>query len=237
MSLLARVLLLLAVTCAASSANSSDPSTPPDSTKLIPVKTVKAIYPIAAAKNMSQGQVLVKLHINELGDVESAEVVSGPKEFQQAALSAAKKWKFEAFIRGGKPVKVNTTIPFSFAFSENVKDQVETTARTASSGTSADPNSPVPDRLPSGVAAGHLIHKVTPTYPPAAKSAHVQGVVLLDATIGKDGSIQDLRVISGDSLLVDAAIGAVQQWRYSPFLLAGEPVAVRTTITVNFSMR
>jgi protein TonB len=132
-------------------------------------------------------------------------------------------------------VKVNTTIPFDFA--DNVREEADNSAPALQGGNSADPNSPTPNRIPNGVAAGHLIHKVYPTYPPEAKRAHIKGVVLLDAVIGKDGRIQDLRVVSGDPKLVDAAIGAVKQWRYSPFLLSGKPVDIETTVTVNFWMR
>jgi protein TonB len=65
----------------------------------------------------------------------------------------------------------------------------------------------------------------------------VQGVVLLQATISKQGAIQDLRVISGHQLLNEAAIEAVKQWRYKPQLLNGEPIEVITTITVNFTFQ
>jgi protein TonB len=67
-----------------------------------------------------------------------------------------------------------------------------------------------------------------------ARNARVQGQVLLTAIISKDGSIQDLRVLSGHPLLVQAALDAVRQWRYKPYLLNGEPVEVETTVTVNF---
>jgi protein TonB len=72
-------------------------------------------------------------------------------------------------------------------------------------------------------------------YPPLAKQARIQGVVLLEAVISKDGAIDNLRVISGHPLLTQAAIDAVKQWRYKPTLLNGEPVEVVTTITVNFA--
>jgi protein TonB len=68
-----------------------------------------------------------------------------------------------------------------------------------------------------------------------AKQARIQGVVLLEAVISKDGAIDNLRVISGHPLLTQAAIDAVKQWRYKPTLLNGEPVEVVTTITVNFA--
>lgn len=89
-------------------------------------------------------------------------------------------------------------------------------------------------RVSSGVAEGMLVHQVKPQYPAAAKLARVEGVVALQAVIGKDGSIQNLRVISGHPLLTAAALEAVKQWRYKPYFLNGEAVEVETQIVVNF---
>lgn len=89
-------------------------------------------------------------------------------------------------------------------------------------------------RVSSGVAAGMLIHQVRPQYPAAAKLARVEGSVVLQAVIGKDGSIQNLRVISGHPLLTAAALEAVEQWRYKPYYLNGETLEVETQIVVNF---
>jgi TonB family protein len=91
-------------------------------------------------------------------------------------------------------------------------------------------------RVPSGVLAGMLLSKPTPIYPERAKEAHVQGPVILHAFISKTGTIKRLEVISGNSMLANAAVDAVQHWTYKPFLLNGEPVEVETSITVNFSL-
>lgn len=84
-----------------------------------------------------------------------------------------------------------------------------------------------------GSAGVHLIRSAPPVYPPDAKLAGVQGPVQLSATIGPDGRVQDLQVISGLPLLTRAAMDAVSQWVYQPVLLNAQPAAVRTTITVN----
>ena len=89
----------------------------------------------------------------------------------------------------------------------------------------------------SSMERANLLHQVAPAYPPLAKSARVQGIVILEATISRTGEITDLRVISGHPLLVQAAIDAVKQWKYKPTVLSGEPVDVITTITVNFSLQ
>jgi len=72
-------------------------------------------------------------------------------------------------------------------------------------------------------------------YPPLAKQARIQGVVILEAVIGKDGSVYEVHVISGHPLLQQAAIDAVWQWKYKPTMLNGEAVEVVTTVTVNFA--
>ena len=91
-------------------------------------------------------------------------------------------------------------------------------------------------RISSGVAEGNLVNKVEPQYPQMAKVAHVQGDVVLQALISKGGAIENLRAVSGHPILIQAAMEAVKQWRYRPYLLNGEPVEVETTITVKFHM-
>jgi protein TonB len=91
-------------------------------------------------------------------------------------------------------------------------------------------------RVSQGVSQGLLIRKVTPNYPPLARQARIQGQVVLQAEISKEGTIQNLQLISGHPMLAPAAIEAVKQWRYKPYLLNGEPVAVETQVVVNFSL-
>ena len=91
-------------------------------------------------------------------------------------------------------------------------------------------------RVSLGVSQGLLIKKVQPAYPPLARQARIQGTVLLQAEISKDGAIENLRLISGHPMLAPAAIEAVKQWRYKPYMLNGEPVAVETQVQVNFTL-
>jgi len=86
----------------------------------------------------------------------------------------------------------------------------------------------------SAMMEGSLIHPIDPSYPPIAKAAGIQGSVILAAVIGRDGSVQNLQVVSGHPLLVQAALNAVSQWRYRPYILNGAPIEVDTRITVNF---
>src|SRR6185437_6694547 len=104
--------------------------------------------------------------------------------------------------------------------------------------TAAPPKMATPQKLrvSSGVAEGNLIRKIEPQYPPMAKVAHIQGDVVLAATISKSGVIENLHVVSGHPILAQAAMDAVKQWKYKPYLLNGEPVEVETTVKVTFHM-
>jgi protein TonB len=90
--------------------------------------------------------------------------------------------------------------------------------------------------ISGGVAAGMLLQKTIPVYPPIAKAARVSGTVVLQATISKTGTIENLRVISGPQMLQQSALDAVRSWRYRPYLLNNEPVEVETTVNVVFTL-
>jgi protein TonB len=98
------------------------------------------------------------------------------------------------------------------------------------------PKAPISLSVSSGVMAGNLLVKTLPQYPAIPKAAHIQGTVVLQATISKSGSIQNLRVMSGPPTLQQAAMDAVRSWRYKPYLLNGQPVEVETTINVVFNL-
>jgi protein TonB len=108
---------------------------------------------------------------------------------------------------------------------------------------------PPPPPPPEPVAPRHILHvggsviaptkiaDVAPAYPAIARAAGVQGTVLLQATIGLDGSVEDVQVLQSVPLLDEAAVTAVRQWRYTPTRLNGQPVAVVMTVTVGFRLR
>ncbi len=93
-----------------------------------------------------------------------------------------------------------------------------------------------PQRISSGVANGMLLDRVMPVYPPIAREAGIQGTVVLEAAISTNGTITNLRVVSGNAMLQQAAIDAVSRWRYRPYLLNGQPVEVETTVSVVFNL-
>jgi TonB family protein len=91
-------------------------------------------------------------------------------------------------------------------------------------------------RVPTRMAEANLVYDVAPKYPAEAGRERIEGTVVLMAVIGKDGTVQDVRVQSGLPVLAQAAIEAVKQWRYRPYLLNGEPVEVDSQITINFNL-
>jgi periplasmic protein TonB len=92
-----------------------------------------------------------------------------------------------------------------------------------------------PAIVSSGVATGLLLHKVDPIYPAKAKEENISGAVVLLVTIDDQGKIAKLTAIAGPEKLRDAALEAVHQWSFKPYLLNGKPVFVKTQITINFS--
>ena len=137
----------------------------------------------------------------------------------------------QTHIAESAPVKTGTPPPPA----ETPTKSFESPATRATNG--SEPRSPQRVRVPQEVSQGLLIRKILPVYPPTARQARVQGTVVLQAAISKDGTVEALRGISGHPLLIPAAIEAVKQWRYKPYVINGKPVAVETQIIVNFTLK
>ncbi len=108
-------------------------------------------------------------------------------------------------------------------------------------GVSADHNSnsskaPKQLTVSSDVISRNLLTKAVPVYPPAAKKAKIQGTVVLSVLIGKDGMVENIKVLSGPSELQQSSIDAVRQWTYKPYLLNGDPIEVKTTVNVVYNL-
>jgi protein TonB len=93
-----------------------------------------------------------------------------------------------------------------------------------------------PVHISAGVVAGMLLQKKPPVYPSIAIAMRLEGTVVLQATISKSGTIENLRVLGGPAMLQQSALDAVREWRYRPYLLNGEPVEVETTVNVIFNL-
>ena len=157
-------------------------------------------------------------------ELENPEPEAQP-ELQVHKLSAIQKSKAQTQIAEAAP-------PSMDAISGSVAAPVGGLMQTPVS----VPQLVAPDRvrISQGVSQGMLVQMVKPRYPEAARSMRLQGAVVMDALIGKDGVVKNLKVVSGHSMLAKAAEEAVRQWRYKPYLLNGQPVSVETQITVKF---
>ena len=209
------------------------------------VKKVDPVYPPLALQARIQGSVVVQVAISKSGDVENVQLFSGRPLLAPAAIDAVKQWKYKPYLLNGEPVEVETRVTVNFTLPE--KRPVEGVVGDAPGGippseqggmASAldDANHPRRVRVSQRVMAARLLTKVPPEYPAAAKDQRVQGEVLMAAVIDREGRVSSIQLISGHPLLAPAAIDAVKQWTYRPYLLNGEPIEIETQITVNFSL-
>jgi len=211
---------------------------------------VDPLYPPLARQARIQGTVVLQVIINRDGDVDNLQLISGHPMLAPAAITAVKQWKYKPYLLNGEPVMVETQVQVNFQLSDKPPAQgiagdqpggipPDQPAGLATSTPQDLPRSgavPQRVRVSSGVILGLLRKKVQPDYPQEAKDARIQGTVLLQVEIDKEGNIDKVQLISGHPLLAPAAIDAVKQWKYRPYLLNGEPVYVDTQVQVNFTL-
>lgn len=201
----------------------------PTSDSLVIARSIPVTYPAAAKQTNTQGYVVVKITVNENGDVEEVENVSGDPALAAAAADGIRQWKFKPFIKDGKSVKVSTKVEFRFAIADGkctngVKEATVTTAFERKLTVS------------EGEMQKFVCKKVVPVKSHLAELASVGGDVVMEVMVGKDGTVQSLRVLGNPSpLLAPSALEAAKQWRYRPYVVLGEPVPVLTTIKFTFS--
>ena len=218
---------------------------------------VPPVYPEAAKGHGVEATVTVRVTIGTAGEVTNVEALrtrltterdindpafwaSQPsKLFGQAAEDAVRQWRFE-------PAGASRRFELSVSFGK--QDQM-VFVPIGQGGVAATPTPTVvtyapelaqgdkPARLRSGsVRPPQLVTRVEPVYPPAARAANIQGVVILEIVISTDGTVKEGRVLRSIQVLDQAALDAVVQWRYEPTLLNGAPVEVIATVTINFTL-
>jgi TonB family protein len=190
------------------------------------VEKVPPVYPEIAQQARIQGDVVLRAVIGPDGAVQNLQLVSGHPVLAPAAMEAVRQWRYQPYLLNGSPVEVETvvSIPFSLGASD-----------AALGPSDAAPVQRI--RISEGVADSMVVEKVPPVYPEMAQQARIQGEVLLRVVIGPDGSVKELHVISGQPMLVPAAMEAVRQWRYKPFFLDdGSPVAVEAPVRIPFKL-
>jgi len=197
--------------------------------------------PVGSGK--TAGLLSMYVSVDRMGNVREAYPLNSDNAgLQDAARDQLLKWKLKPVMVNGIPVQAESALSFKFETQIAGASKEQTGANTVQKMVGEGGNSKAsiapPDRVrvSQGVTAGLIISKVQPVYPAEARAARVEGTVILSAVIGKDGSIANLEVISGPAPLVDAAVDAVKQWKYRPYMLLGQPVKVDTQITVNFQL-
>ena len=206
-------------------------------------------YPPLARQARIQGTVVLNIEIGRDGTVQEVSLFSGHPMLAPAAVDAVKQWKYRPYLLNGEPVAVETQVRVNFSLSDDPASDgiagdipggamggVIGSMQTSPSSDSSQMATPQRVRVSSGVSQGFVVKKVAPQYPDDARAARIQGVVLLKAIIDKEGNIANLELISGHPMLAPAAIEAVKQWKYRPYMLAGHPVEVETQIQVNFAL-
>ncbi len=190
---------------------------------------VQPQYPAEAKEKHIEGDVAIRIQVDQHGLVAAAQVISGPDELKQAALTAVRQWTFTKTAQ----LPATTDVQVSFRLEEG---KVEPHSNLPGVQTTPSNDGVQRIRVGGNVQSTNLITKVSPAYPPEAKQARVQGRVRLNVLIGEDGVVKDVVLIEGQPVLADAAIPAVWQWVYRPTLLNGQPVEVVTQVDVNFSL-
>ena len=190
---------------------------------------VEPDYPDELKGSGLSGEVSVRLVINKqgktLGVIPYSDV---DPRISKPVVEAVRKWRFKPYLLNGKPVEVETTlsVPFNFGAQTKVPSPIQ----------SASPAPVKRLQISRDVAHDSIIKTVAPQYPAEAKKKHLTGDVILRFIIDKEGNVEDLAVVDGNPVLAQAALEAVQQWRYKPFLLNGEPVEADTTAKIIFRM-
>lgn len=184
--------------------------------KLVKKSVINPEYPKEALKAHIQGTVVIEATTNTQGQVVDAVAIEGPKELCAAALDAVKQWQYEPYIIDGKPMPVKFTVMLKFNLDRKEEEQK-------------------PINL-SSAQKPKLIKTVDPQYPPEALKTHVEGVVVLEAVIDTKGLVKDINVVEGHDLLNAAAVEALKQWQYEPYVMDGAAKVVKFTVVIKFRL-
>lgn len=192
-------------------------------------------YPPIAIEAKIQGDVALRVLIDNQGNIKDFEPRQGNPVLTVAAADAVMKWKYKPFAVNPGQKGVESLIILTFRLigdnplvedkgpPESV-DSLDTSLRIQKL------------CIAAAVMEGNLIRRVDPEYPATAKAARIQGDVVIEAVIDKNGDITHATVVKGPALLAEPALKAIKQWKYRPYTQDGKPVEVITTLTVRFRM-
>jgi protein TonB len=177
------------------------------------ISRISPEYPPAALSSRVQGVVLLEATIGIDGKISDVRVARSIPLLDSAAADAVRQWVYEPTVVNGARVPVIISVAVEFKLT-----------------------APQPIRVGGEIKPPTQTKRVTPPYPTEAQAAGVQGIVIMEATIGADGKVTDVRVLRSIPLLDQAAMDAVRQFEYTPTVINGVAVPVLMTVTVNFAL-
>lgn len=202
------------------------------------IKYVAPVYPEDAKAAKVSGTVIAEAVIGEDGSVTGARILRSIALLDDAALAAARQWKYTPTTLNGKAVPVIMTVSIVF----KLDDTTGSTAMRTVASFAASPDDPVllngrkVLRIGGDVKAPERIKYVQPVYPQDMREARVMGTVIIEAIVDETGHVAETKVLRSVTGLDQAAVDAVMQWEYTPTLLNGAPVPVLMTVTVTFTI-
>jgi TonB family protein len=226
-------LLIFALLAASQDVPQAPIQVPPNSSPTLLVRKVAPVYPPLARQARIQGTVVLSIVINKDGEVRDLQLVSGHPMLSPAAIEAVKQWRFRPYISEDKPVEVETVVRVGFRMADGPEIG---SPRTSQQGTVPREGVPQLVRVSERIMQGMLEHKVDPEYPADAKEKHIEGAVLLNVDVDDEGNVGRVELVSGNPMLAPAAMDAVLEWTYRPFVLNGVAVPVETTVQVQFAL-
>jgi TonB family protein len=184
------------------------------------VKLVEPAYPEIAKQAKVEGIVIVQARTDTQGRVKDAMILRSIPLLDQAALDAVKQWAYEPMVINGEAKEAVFTVTVRFAL-----DKEKNKGQQGKEEGTGD------------VLVPTLVKRVDPVYPEAAAKAGIQGIVLLEATTDEQGNVVKVRVLKSIPELDQAAIDALKQWKYEPFIVEGKPKGVVFTVTIRFALK
>ncbi len=209
------------------------------------IRRIDPIYPEEARKERIEGVVILEATTDIYGRVQETKILRSIPELDQAAIDAVMQWVYEPFIIDGKPRGVIFTVTVRFMLKSEKKKQIK--APGVEGGVvggviggvvgEAEARAGGPVRATGDIKPPKRIEGVDPIYPEEARKEGIEGVVILEATTGIYGRVQETKILRSIPELDQAAIDAVMQWVYEPFLIDGKPRGVIFTVTVVFKLK
>jgi TonB family protein len=199
---------------------------------------VTPVYPPIAKTAHISGTVVLHAIIGKDGTVQDLQYISGPPLLMKSAMDAVRQWKYKPTLFNGNPVTVDTTVTVIFTLGgSNASVQSVEVPNSAAPEPPATSQRPQDSKAwPEIVQSAPAIAHPAPIYPTDAKEKHIEGVVVLRATISESGSVKKLEIESGPPELTDAAKDAVRRWQFTPIEVNGTQVETQREIAVLFSL-